>query len=94
VTPEQRRSKAIEAQQFMRHPAFNAMFEGVAQALESKALSCPATDEKLAADVIRCKQLLAAIKREVERRAEDGDFAAFEIEQLEKKGVVQRLLRR
>jgi hypothetical protein len=94
-THEQRRIRAAEAKQFMANPLFRAMFDGVAAALESKALACDPTEEKRAADVIRCKQLLQAMRREIERRVEDGEFAAFEIEQLEKKKLLSlRVLRR
>lgn len=93
MTAEERRSRAIEARQFSENPLFKAMFEGVGASLEAKALSCDPKDEKQAADIIRCKQLLVAMRREIERRAEDGDFAAFEIAQLEKQGI-KRLFRR
>jgi hypothetical protein len=93
MTPEQRQSKAIEAKQFTQNPLFEAMFEGVSDALESRALSCDPTDKERAADIIRCKQLLVAMRREIERRAEDQEFAAFEIAQLEKRSKVRDFIR-
>jgi trehalose-6-phosphate synthase len=93
MTPEQRQSQAIAARQFTENPLFKAMFEGVADALESKALLCDPTDKDRAADIIRCKQLLVAMRREIERRAEDQEFAAFEIEQLQKRSKVRQFTR-
>jgi hypothetical protein len=93
MTPEQRQSQAIAARQFTENPLFKAMFEGVADALESKALSCDPNDKDRAADIIRCKQLLVAMRREIERRAEDQEFAAFEIAQLEKRSKVRDFIR-
>lgn len=93
MTPEQRRARSIEARQFTQHTLYREMFEGVSQYLENRAITCDPKDKDMAADVIRCKQLLLALRREIERRVEDGDFAAFEIEQLEKKSLV-RMFRR
>jgi hypothetical protein len=93
MTPEERKSRAIEARQFLENPLLKAMFEGVGDALESKALACDPKDEKQAADIIRCKQLLVAMRREIERRAEDGEFAAFEIAQLQKRSVLRAFRR-
>ena len=88
-TPEERQVRAQEAKEFFSHPMFRAMFEGVSDVLENKALSCPSTDKEMAADIIRCKQLLVALRREIERKAEDGDFAAFELQQLNKKPLLR-----
>jgi hypothetical protein len=87
--PKERQAHSIAARQFTENPLFQAMFEGVSASLESRALSCPSTDKDMAADVIRCKQLLAAMKREIERRVEDGEFAAFEIEELKKRSILR-----
>jgi hypothetical protein len=93
MSPEERQSKAIEARQFLESPTFKAMFEGVSDSLEAKALSCDPTDEKRASDIIRCKQLLVAMRREIERVAQDGDFAAFEMAEIQKRGIT-RIFRR
>jgi hypothetical protein len=94
LSPEARRSRAIEARQFSENALFKAMFEGVGEALEHKALACDPKDERQAADIIRCKQLLAAMRREIERRVEDGEFAAFEMKELARRSPMERIFRR
>jgi hypothetical protein len=91
---ENRRIRAAEARQFMQNPLFKAMFEGVGESLEQRALSCPPTDKDMAGDIIRCKQLLVAMRREIERRAEDGDFAEFQMNELEQRRGIARIFRR
>jgi hypothetical protein len=88
-SPESRRIRAEDAKQFMSNPLFRAMFAGVGEALEAKALACDLNAKdgpELAARIVTAKQILQGMRREIERLAEDGDFAAFEIAQIKKNG--------
>lgn len=91
---ESRRIAAEDARQFLRSSQFKAMFSGVSDYLEQKALSCDTKDHERAADILRCKQLLAQMKREIERSIEDGDIAAFHIGEIERKRGLARVFQR
>lgn len=91
---ETRRIRAEEAKQFMRNPLFKECFDGVAGDLEAEALSCDKDNKDKAQRIILAKQLLWAVRREIERRAEDGDFVEFQMRELQPKGAVRRLFAR
>lgn len=90
---ETRRIRAAEARQFMENPLFREAFDGVAQELHLVALACDPDDKDKAQRIVLSQQLLQAVKREIERRAEDGDFAEFQMKELEKRSKL-RLFRR
>lgn len=90
---ETRRIRAAEARQFMANPLFREAFDGVAEALRQVAIHCDADDKEKAHRVVLSMQLLGMVRREVERRAEDGDFAEFQMKELEKRSKL-RLFKR
>lgn len=81
----ERRTRANEARQFMQNPLFDAAFDGVAEDLEQVALSCDPDNKDKSQRVIIAKQLLQAVKREIIRRVEDGEFAQFQMKELDKR---------
>jgi hypothetical protein len=77
--------RAERARQFMRDPLFAEMFTETAAYLDQVSLSCDPDDKDRAQRIIISRQLLEAMRKEIERRVEDGDFAAFSLAELEKR---------
>lgn len=82
---EERRTRANEARQFMQNPLFRDSFAAVADYLNQVALTCDPDNKDKAQRIIISQQLLQAVKREVERKAEDGDMAEVQISELERR---------
>jgi hypothetical protein len=61
------------------------MFAETAAYLDQVSLSCDPDDKDRAQRIIISRQLLEAMRKEIERRVEDGDFAAFSLAELERK---------
>lgn len=92
---ETRRIRAEEARQFLTNPLFKAMFAGVESYLREVGLSCEPDNKDKAQRVVISMQLLESLRLEIERRVTDGDFAAFQMQQLERqRGLVDRVFRR
>lgn len=91
---ETRRIRANEARQFMANPLFKQAFEGVKADLDAVALACDPDSKDKAQRIIIAQQLLQAVRREIERRAEDGEFAEFQMRELQPKGAVRRMFTR
>ena len=83
----ERRIRANEARQFMQNPLFKEAFEAVAGYLNEVALSCDPDNKDKAQRIILSQQLLRAVRREIERKVEDGDMAAIQINEIERRGV-------
>jgi hypothetical protein len=90
---EQRRARANEARQFMQNPLFKESFGAVADYLHEVALSCNPDDKDKAQRIIISQQLLESVKREVIRKAEDGDMAEIQISELERKRGLLKFIR-
>jgi hypothetical protein len=86
--------KAAEVRQFLEGSLCREMFGEVSDYLETKALACDTKDHERAADILRCKQLLAQMRRALERMVEDGEVASFQMEQLEKRRGLARVFQR
>jgi hypothetical protein len=82
-SPQSRKFLADDARQLLENPLFQYAFSSVGEHLEGVALSCNPDDKDKAARIITSKQLLAALKREVEALVEDGDMAEIELAELE-----------
>lgn len=93
-TPEQRRIRGREARQLLDNPLLKEAFAAVAAHIEDQAQSCPLDDQVRAQRIILSKQLLATIKRQIEKRIEDGEVAEMQIEQIEKqRGLMRKFIR-
>jgi len=84
-TPEQRRINANEARQLLENKHFKEAFEAVGEYLENKALSCDPDNKEQAQRVVIAKQIFVSIRREIERKLDDGYMAEVEIVELERK---------
>lgn len=94
MTPEARKFAAADAKQLLDNKLFQAAFAGVAEYLDSQALGCDPDNASKAQRIVIAKQLLAGIKREIERVVDDGVVANIQIDQIEqKRGVLRRLIR-
>jgi hypothetical protein len=90
---ESRVFRANDAKQFLQNPLFRESFDGVAADLEAVALSCDPDNKDKAQRIVIAKQLLAAVKREITRKVEDGEMAQFQMGELEKKRGLLKFIR-
>lgn len=85
LAPEQRRVIGAEARQLLDNKHFREAFAAVDDYLNEVALSCDPDNKDKTQRVVISKQLLSALKREIERKVEDGEMAKIEIAELERK---------
>jgi hypothetical protein len=90
---ESRVIRANDAKQFLQSPLFREAFDGVAADLEAVALSCDPDNKDKAQRIVIAKQLLAAVKREITRKVEDGEMAQFQMSELERKKGLLKFIR-
>jgi hypothetical protein len=81
---ETRRIRAREAKQLLDNPLLKEAFAAVAAHIEDQAQSCPLDDQVRAQRIILSKQLMQTLKRQIERRIEDGEVAEIQIAEIEK----------
>jgi hypothetical protein len=93
LTADQRRIMASEAVTVLQNRHFQWAWQALDEYLNAKALSCDGKDREQAQLIVVSKQLLHGLRREFERRAEDGYMAQVEIEQLERRSRMARLVR-
>jgi len=91
---EDRRIRANEARQFMANPLWGQAWGAVEHYLHASALSCDPDNKDKAQRIVITQQLLAAVKREVERQAEDGEFVAVQLDELDRKRGLKRMFQR
>ena len=85
ATPDQRRIRANEARQVLENRHFIAAWDALNATIEAKALSCDTlTDEgkRQAAGIVSAKQLLHGLRREFERKLDDGYMAEAELDEI------------
>lgn len=75
---------AEEIKQLLGNKHLKAAFAAVADYLEQEAIACDPDHKDRAQRIILCKQVLWKIKRELERKVEEGDMARIRIEEAEK----------
>jgi hypothetical protein len=95
-TLDQRRLKANEARQVLENRHFRSAWDALNVALEARGLSCDVySDEgqRQAARILASKQLLHGLRREFERKLDDGYMAEVEIAEIERKRGRLRLQR-
>lgn len=92
-TPQSRIFLADDARQLLENKLLQAAFAKVGEHLEQVALTCDPDNKDKAARIVISKQLLAAVKREIESCIEDGDFAKAEIAEIERRSRPVRFIR-
>lgn len=92
-SPDQRRIEGNEARQVLESKHFKRAFDAVGDYLEEQALACDPDNRDKTQRIVISKQLLRAIKRELERKMDDGYVAEVEISELERKRGLFRFVR-
>ncbi len=82
---ESEKFAAADAKALLDNPLFKSAFGAVADYLEAKALTCEPDNKDMAQRVILSKQILAALKREIQRVVDNGVVADIRIAELERK---------
>lgn len=85
TTPEARRFRAQDAKSLLENPMLVQAFSAVNDYLDASALSCDPDNAEKARRIVISKQLLAAVKREIERVVSDGVVAELQIAEIEQK---------
>lgn len=80
-----------EAKHLLDNKLFKGAFGAVAGYLEQKTLTCDPDNKDQAQRIVISKQLLYAVKREIERQVETGMIAEVQMSEFEQK---QSLLKR
>lgn len=93
MSPEEAKFRAQDAKQLLENKLFKEAFAAVESHLDDVALSCDPDNKEKAQRIIISRQLLAAVKREIERVVEDGLIAEVRIAELEKRNKLLRFLR-
>ena len=77
--------RAADAKALLENPLLKGAFSAVGDYVEAKALTCDPDNKEMAQRVILTKQILAAVKREIQRHIDDGVVAEIRIAELEKR---------
>lgn len=85
MTPEAREFRATDARQLLENPLFIEAWEAVENHLHMAALSCDPDNKDKAQRIVISQQLLASVKREIQRIVTDGQVAKVQIAELEKR---------
>ena len=85
MTLESRTFRATDAKQLLENPLFVEAWEAVESHLNMQALSCDPDNAVKAQRIVISQQLLAAVKREIQRVVTDGQVAQVQIAELEKR---------
>lgn len=96
LTPDQRRIAANEARQVLENRHYVDAWNAVNEHLEAVTLRTdPYTREGAdsAARIVIAKQLLLAVRRELERKAEDGYMAEVELDEINRRNRPVRFMR-
>lgn len=83
-TFEERRIRGLDARALLDNRLFKDAFAAVDSYIDQQTLSCPPDDATRAQRIIISKQLLQAVRREIERAVTDGDVADIQIREIEK----------
>lgn len=92
-SPEQRKVIGQEARQSLEDRHWKDAFEAVEGYLVEAAKTCDPDNKEKSSRIVISMQLLDAIKRELHRKVADGEFAAVEIEQIERARKPLRFIR-
>ncbi len=85
MTPEDRTIRAADAKQLLEHPMFVEAWDAVEKHLNMQALTCDSDNAQKALRIVISQQLLAGVKREIQRIVTDGIVAEVQLSELEQK---------
>jgi hypothetical protein len=93
LSPQERRIISAEAKQALENKHWNEALGAVEGYLVDNAKTCDPDNKDKSQRIVISLKLLEAIKRELVRKIEDGEFAAVEMAELERRSVVRRFVR-
>ena len=82
-----------DAKALRDNPAWQAIWDYLDQSIEDRGLTCDTTNKDLAADILRAKQLLVGIKREIEHLIDTGKAANKELQLFNQQPTVREFKR-
>ena len=82
---EDRTIRAADAKQLLEHPMFVEAWDAVEKHLNMQALTCDSDNAQKALRIVISQQLLAGVKREIQRIVQDGIVAEVQLSELEQK---------
>lgn len=82
---EDRTIRAADAKQLLEHPMFVEAWAAVEKHLNMQALTCDSDNAQKALRIVISQQLLAGVKREIQRIVNDGVVAEVQLSELEQK---------
>jgi hypothetical protein len=85
MTLEARQFRATDARQLLENPLFMEAFDAVEKHLHMQAIGCDSDNAQKALRIVISQQLLAAVKREIQRVVTDGVVAQVQLNELEQK---------
>lgn len=85
MTPEDRRIRATGARQLLENEMFVEAFDAVEKHLHMQAIGCDSDNAQKALRIVISQQLLAGVKREIQRIVNDGVVAEVQLSELEQK---------
>jgi hypothetical protein len=95
MTPEDRLFRATDAKQLLENKLFVEAWDAVENHLHMAALTCDPDNAEKARRIVISQQLLAAVKREIQRVVNDGAVAEVQISELEqKRSMMKRVFMR
>jgi hypothetical protein len=95
MTPEDRRIRSTDARQLLENPLFVDAWAAVEKHLHMQAIACDSDNAAKALRIVISQQLLAAVKREIQRVVNDGVVAEVQLSEIEqKRGLLRRVMQR
>ncbi len=82
---EDRTIRAADARQLLENPMFVEAWAAVEKHLNMQALTCDSDNAQKALRIVISQQLLAGVKREIQRIVNDGMVAEVQLSELEQK---------
>ena len=91
MTPDEERILAQDAEGVLNNGAFKLALKKINDSLNRREMACNTSKEpEVAADIIRCKQLMAGIERELRNIINNGEVAKIKLVELDKKRLFNR----
>lgn len=85
MTIEDRLIRATDARQLLENPMLVEAWDAVEKHLHMQAITCDADNAQKALRIVISQQLLAAVKREIQRIVTDGVVAQVQLSEIEQK---------
>lgn len=82
---EDRTIRAADARQLLENPMFVEAWAAVEKHLNMQALTCDSDNAQKALRIVISQQLLAGVKREIQRIVNNGVVAEVQLSELEQK---------